>query len=150
MLGFLIILTNFAPLALGQKTVIDGGFLNSIRNWDQQIIDAAASSTITSADLYSELASAHNVILGEWHYNSGIQQQQAATIIGTINAGKMSGTFTLGWEFLNISEQGYIDNMYSYFKKGRITAEQQLINLIAHPKHDAIADYIIIINEPIP
>ena len=75
----------------------------------------------TSLDVISE--SGNIFVLGEFHYNSKIQEAQANTIEGITNLRK-SEHFDVGWEFLNVDQYDEIMKSFERFISDEISAKE--------------------------
>ena len=91
--------------------------------WNGKIVDVRSNQQISEVDLGNRLASNSHVILAEKHYSPAVQQGQARVIRLTVEARNQdSRDFTLGWEFLNFSDQNRVSELYGQFTRGEIDA----------------------------
>ena len=91
--------------------------------WNGRVIDVHSDQQISEAELGMRLAASSFVILAEKHYAQAVQLGQARVIRSTVAARDLNARdFTLGWEFLNFSDQDRISDFYGQFTRGEIDA----------------------------
>jgi len=97
------------------------------QNWNGRIFEAQSGSEISEHEYVRQLAQNSIIVLGEKHYTEAVQAAQAKTIRMVVEAAGSAGSFTTGWEFLNVSSQKLTDKLFSKLKNKEITAEMFLL-----------------------
>lgn len=95
-------------------------------NWDGRIFNVKTNTEITNQEYVQDLSQYSVIVLGEKHYTPAVQLAQANTIKNVVFASGKRGTFTTGWEFLNVTAQAQTDTLFSQVRSKEITAEKFL------------------------
>lgn len=92
------------------------------------IINVSQKKELTRSELIKELASANVIVIGEKHYTEKIQIEEGRLIKDVVEyKNQFSKTsFSLGWEFLNASENTNIQKLVTDLRDGLITTDEFL------------------------
>ncbi|MBT3586330.1 MAG: ChaN family lipoprotein [Halobacteriovoraceae bacterium] len=82
------------------------------------IYDAVNDRSLTEEAFYQQLPDSGLYVLGETHYTPIIQEYQGKLIRKIVTAKSRQREFTVGWEFLNYTDQVSIDTHVSLFNAG--------------------------------
>lgn len=106
----------------------DGGLKNAsfFGNWNGRIYDPATGTEVAQGDFALSLSGAKTIVLGEKHYTQAVQQKEADIMRDVVLKAGRVGSFSLGWEFLELSSRGKIKELYEQFERGDITAQDFL------------------------
>ena len=77
-------------------------------------------SNISVERFYDEIPPNASVVLGEFHYNENIQKTQAKIIQAVVKHHQAENNFTIGWEFLNYTDNQHIQESYESFSNNEI------------------------------
>jgi uncharacterized iron-regulated protein len=97
-------------------------------NWNGRIFNVKTNSEITFEEYTRELANFSIIVLGEKHYTTEVQAAQADTIRSVVALAHKQGSFTTGWEFLNVSSQSITNELFLKVKNKQITADDFLLS----------------------
>jgi len=91
------------------KTILFSVFLLSIciveKSFSAEYLHLKSETGLSRSELAQKIAPNTIIILGEFHYNEFIQQEQALLTENIVNNLNRKGEFSLGWEFLNAKDQ---------------------------------------------
>lgn len=98
---------------------------------------------ITLAELDQLVPANGTVVLGEFHHTPNIQSAQAQVVEALVQSHQAEGSFDLGWEFLNFSDQSQVKKSFEDFSDGRLNADQFLKALFPNARDPlAYRDYL--------
>lgn len=93
-------------------------------SWDGVIYQVDTQTEITASELYTELALADVIVIGEKHYTTRVQEMEGEILEQVMSL--KSGEFFLGWEFLNHTDSTKNDLLWQDVKDKKITIEEFL------------------------
>ncbi len=103
-------------------------------------------SDYTSA--LSQLPSQMHLVLGEYHYSETIQKAQSEMIKNVVSINDKAGKFTVGWEFLDYTNQEKIKNAFLEYKNDELSDDNFLRALFGENSNPADnATYLHIMKE---
>lgn len=99
--------------------------------WNGRIYDVGSKSFLSEAQSREALARVRILVLGEKHDTPVVQLQQARALDWAVDSQKLGplDRWTLGWEFLNASDQAKIDSAWLHFREGQSSAEELMDQL---------------------
>lgn len=84
------------------------------------LFNTATKAELSIEELALTLDDNAIVVLGEYHSMPTIQLAEAEIIRKIVQTKKLESNFTVGWEFLNYTDQSNISNTFSNYKTGTI------------------------------
>ena len=102
-------------------------FEASAKSWDGKIYNVRNQIEISEPEYIQELSNYSIIVLGEKHYTTAVQLAEAKTIREVVLSKNKVGSFTTGWEFLNITSQNMTNSLFAKVKNSEITSEEFLI-----------------------
>lgn len=99
--------------------------------WNGRIYDVRTKTFLSELQAREALAEVRTLVLGEKHDTPSVQVQQARALDWAVESQRLGplDRWTLGWEFLNASDQPSIDSAWLQFREGQISAEELLDQL---------------------
>lgn len=98
--------------------------------WHHRILDAETSSELSFSELSSLASQSDIVAIGELHNNTEVQLLEAKIIETVVTELKLEGRFSLGWEFLAVTQKSQNDLLYSEFQNGMLSAQEFLLKTV--------------------
>jgi len=80
-----------------------------------EFFDTKSQKTITKDEFVEALPESANIVLGEYHYQTPIQNAEGEIIEMIVKAKELQGKFTVAWEFLNYPDQDDIETVFSLY-----------------------------------
>jgi len=90
--------------------------------WHHRILDVKTLSELTFEDLSIRAAVSQTIAIGELHNTTEVQILEARIIEEVVTRLHLKGRFSLGWEFLAVTQKVQNKLLYSDFMSGKITA----------------------------
>jgi uncharacterized iron-regulated protein len=99
--------------------------------WNGRVYDVWKREFISEREAREQLAQVRILVLGEKHDTAAVQAQQARALGWAVESQQLGplDRWTLGWEFLNASDQSVIDSAWLDLREGRISGEEALDRL---------------------
>lgn len=105
------------------------GFLattSACASWHGRVVEVRDGQQLSMNELAERLGVARNIILAEKHATPAVQKAQADLLERTVRAHGWQNQLTLGWEFLNVSDQEKIRRIWRRYLEGEARLEDVL------------------------
>lgn len=115
-------------------------------NLNVKIYSTKYQKFISQKQLFQNVPSKGQLVLGENHYEEATQQAEGDIIKGVLLTKKIKNNFSTCWEFLNYPQQLVIDSVFLDFKKHLISVTELLSKLFANRNPEAHHSYRHLLN----
>ncbi|HLE10638.1 MAG: hypothetical protein A2504_12805 [Bdellovibrionales bacterium RIFOXYD12_FULL_39_22] len=126
-------------------------FLSSLLTFsalgDNLLFDTKTKMFTDYPTTLANLPSQMHLVLGEYHYSDVIQKAQAEVIATVVAQRNAVGNFTVGWEFLDYTNQNIIQNAFSQYKNNELDDNAFLKIIFPDSKPEDNASYLRIMQE---
>jgi uncharacterized iron-regulated protein len=109
-------------------------FLVSCARTPIRVYDLRHDREIHPQSLPQKISTPITIVLSEQHYQPSIQKTQAEVIRSIVQHHNLQGKFSVGWEFLDFTDQDLIDDLTSQWGEGIIDDETFIRKLFPSAK----------------